>query len=102
MPTSVRGRSQRTRLPSIVISPAVGATKPASAPSKVDFPQPEGPRTQASSPGSMAASRSRRATIGVGPSSVTVNPRTSMPAATRSPLTPLTLVLPEVAAGTRA
>src|SRR4051794_30041946 len=54
MPRS--GPAPVTRLPFATISPAVGAMKPATALSSVDFPQPDGPRRQTNSPA--ATSRS--------------------------------------------
>src|SRR6266498_846211 len=81
MPRS--GPGSLTRLPSARISPEVGATNPATALSSVDFPQPEGPRRQTSSP--RATSRSMPSSATMSPNAF-VTPRISMACVIPSPV----------------
>ena len=66
MPRSAPGPF--TGSPSTVTLPAVGFRKPATALSKVDLPQPDGPMMETNSPG--RTTRSVSSTAGMAPSSV--------------------------------
>jgi hypothetical protein len=66
-------------MPSIRISPVVGASSPASRPSSVDLPLPDGPTMARKAPGSILRSSGWRIVSGRPPlSTVLETPRSSI------------------------